>query len=253
MGERIITQKELDNATRFKDFAPVYRVDAETVVKTSKYTRLAEAAAMRLASEKTTIPVPEVLNAYTDPATSHVRTVMEFVEGECLEDVWEKLNVGEQQSVIDQLGDFVAQMRRLKGSLIASVDGSACEDQIFEDEPGGYGPYETEDAFNKGIVKAIKNCSDSAWANTICDKVLALKSHDVVFSHGDLMPWNILVRGSTVVVVLDWENAGYYPEHWEYVKALFMPGWDDESINRVMKPYLAEQAIFRDVRRIVAW
>lgn len=45
------------------------------------------------------------------------------------------------------------------------------------------------------------------------------RSYDVRFTHGDLGPQNILVRGSEVVAIIDWECSGWYPEYWEYTKA----------------------------------
>jgi Phosphotransferase enzyme family len=38
----------------------------------------------------------------------------------------------------------------------------------------------------------------------------------VHLTHGDLLPHNILVEGSKITGILDWETAGYYPEFWEY-------------------------------------
>lgn len=59
--------------------------------------------------------------------------------------------------------------------------------------------------------------------------------HRLIMTHGDLHPRNIMVkwevdgRGSApdqteskirVTAPLDWELSGWYPEHWEFVKAL---------------------------------
>jgi hypothetical protein len=87
MNARVITPEELASAEKFADFMPVYKVDANAVVKTGDCVRLAEAAAMNLVRAKTTIPVPEVYNTYTVPATGHVRIVMNFIEGDRLADV----------------------------------------------------------------------------------------------------------------------------------------------------------------------
>lgn len=43
-------------------------------------------------------------------------------------------------------------------------------------------------------------------------------SHRIVFTHGDLAPRNIIVRDGKIVGLLDWEDAEWYPEYWEYVK-----------------------------------
>ncbi|OAG38277.1 hypothetical protein AYO21_07503 [Fonsecaea monophora] len=37
-----------------------------------------------------------------------------------------------------------------------------------------------------------------------------------VFTHGDLNPFNIMLRGDRVVGLIDWECAGWYPYYWEY-------------------------------------
>ncbi|KAK6856449.1 hypothetical protein PG995_006636 [Apiospora arundinis] len=41
----------------------------------------------------------------------------------------------------------------------------------------------------------------------------------LVFTHGDLNPSNIFVRGDEVVGIIDWETAGWYPDYWEYTSA----------------------------------
>ena len=40
----------------------------------------------------------------------------------------------------------------------------------------------------------------------------------VVFCHGDLVPRNIFVEGSTITGIIDWEFAGWYPDYWEYCR-----------------------------------
>jgi hypothetical protein len=45
----------------------------------------------------------------------------------------------------------------------------------------------------------------------------------VYFTHGDFLPHNILVDGSRITAIIDWETAGYYPEFWEYCR--MTPAW----------------------------
>jgi len=58
------------------------------------------------------------------------------------------------------------------------------------------------------------------------------EDHGIVMTHGDLNPRNIMItwesdQGSLRTVkdikvsgILGWESAGWYPEYWEFVKAL---------------------------------
>ncbi|PNP40497.1 hypothetical protein TGAMA5MH_07494 [Trichoderma gamsii] len=40
----------------------------------------------------------------------------------------------------------------------------------------------------------------------------------VRFTHGQLSPKNIVVKNSKIVCILGWDNGGWYPEWWEYIK-----------------------------------
>lgn len=50
-----------------------------------------------------------------------------------------------------------------------------------------------------------------------------------VFTHADIVPRNIMAdERNTVTGILDWENAGSYPDYWEYAQILrpaFWGGW----------------------------
>ena len=259
MASKRYTVAELTHAIRLApETAPnVYKVDDKTVVKRGDATRLAEAAAMDLVRCKTSIPVPTVYNAYVDETDSEIGTiVMEFIEGNVLRDVWEDMNSRQKESIISQLKGFMEELRAIKGSFIGSVDGTSCEDQLFTEPSGGYGPYATESEFHEGIVQAMQHAQKNVFVDMVSDMVRAMPPHQIVLTHSDLAPRNILVRGDVVVGILDWELAGFYPEYWEYVKALYRPKWEsawiqDRAVDAILKPYHLEHAVMRQVRDVV--
>ncbi|KAJ4988693.1 phosphotransferase [Stagonosporopsis vannaccii] len=258
MDGRVITPEEFAQATKFDRFVPVYKIDAHTVVKTGDCVRLAEAEAMKLVREKTTIPVPKVHNAYINDATGYPLIVMDFIEGECLADVWDGFDDGQKEEIIFQLRHYFSQLREIKGTFIGSVDGTACEDQLFTDVPSAFGPYKDEAAFNEGIIAALKAMSSGGWLETICDMVSSLRGHEIVLTHGDISPRNIMVHGSKVVAILDWELSGYYPEYWEHSKALYRPDWQsgwikDRAVQRVLEHYHPELAVMLHVNGVAGW
>lgn len=85
---RIISQEELDDAEDYGPFIPVYKVDPKTIVKTGSCVRKSEAETMRFVRNRTTIPVPEVHNAYMDEK-SRGCIVMEFIPGDNLDKAWD--------------------------------------------------------------------------------------------------------------------------------------------------------------------
>ena len=52
------------------------------------------------------------------------------------------------------------------------------------------------------------------------------EDHEIVMTHGDLHPRNIMVsrqegdESIKLEAILDWEASGWFPADWEYVKAL---------------------------------
>ena len=66
-GPRIpITRELLSHSERIGSdlLSNLYRIDENTVVKIGDHVRMAQAAAMRLVREKTSVPVPKVFDAY---------------------------------------------------------------------------------------------------------------------------------------------------------------------------------------------
>jgi serine/threonine protein kinase len=237
----------------------VYRLNhsPKVIVKVGDVIRLSEAASMNFVRSKTSIPVPEVYDVYkdeTDP--ENYLLLMEYVEGDVLRDVWDTMSLEEKEEIARQLRGYMDELRDIEGTLIGTVEGGPCNDQVFEsDEKNRYGPYETEDAFNEGIVAAIGTFSGGIFTEMVVDMVKALPNHKIVLTHGDIAPRNIIVRDGKIVAILDWELSGFYPEYWEYVKALYLPNWDtrwiqERVVDKIIKPFHLEHAVMRQVRDV---
>ena len=76
----------------------------------------------------------------------------------------------------------------------------------------------------------------------------AAKAHGVpraiVFTHGDLNPRNILAENSRITGIVDWENAGFFPEYWEYTKMHYtvrsLIRWLADVVDQVFEGYRDE-------------
>ncbi|KAJ8122901.1 hypothetical protein ONZ43_g1018 [Nemania bipapillata] len=80
-------------------------------------------------------------------------------------------------------------------------------------------------------IRSIPNLANTAApiCNTLGDET-GRRGREIVFTHADLNPRNILVdevmqddgsTGWSVTGIVDWEFSGYYPEYWDYTKAMF--------------------------------
>ncbi|KAK7963457.1 hypothetical protein PG988_010431 [Apiospora saccharicola] len=249
---RIVTKEEMDEAVLIEPFTGVRLLkDGKTVVKTGAYTREAQGNTVKFVRQHTSIPVLEVHNVYKNQRTGFWCIVMEYVAGTRLDHAWATFDTEAKASVMKQLRTYFDELRSIKGSFIGAVDGSACDDQFFCASPWSYGPYQTEEELNEGLCQAWSTDRDDEEAFTLllCQmQRTTMHGHDIVMTHNDFAPRNILVRGSTVVAILDWEYSGFYPVYWEYCKSLWRPGWDsawikDGLVERVLGPYYKELAV----------
>ncbi|PGH05801.1 hypothetical protein GX51_02774 [Blastomyces parvus] len=239
------------------EFVHVYRLGEHKVAKLCVPAQLMQAEAMRFVRKHTSLPVPEVYDAYVDESSDSGVIIMDYVEGNVLRDVWDDLTGEQQSSITNQLKAYIEELRSLKGIFIGPVDGSLCYDPTFcVGEEESFGPFATEFEFNEGLIKAMKLTQHNSWIDHITKFVRALPTHDVVFTHGDISPRNIIVRGDQVVAILDWEMSGFYPEYWEYIKALFYPDWQSKwitsgTVDRILQPWPLEHSVLLHLQQVI--
>ena len=212
---------------------------------------------MQFVRKHTSVPVPVVLDSFIHGETGRTCIVMEYVEGTTIEDAWPKLEAVQKANIIAQLGGFWDELRSVKGTFIGCIDNSRCEDQFFPfGNPSLAGPFVSEHAFTEGLKKALQARSQSTFVKMISRLIDTLPPHDILLTHNDLAPRNILVRDGNVVAILDWELAGFYPEYWEYVKAHFYQNWQspwmvEEVLDQILSPYLQELGVLLHARHII--
>ena len=182
--------------------------------------------ALQMVGQSTSIPVPMPLDEVSKPANEDDPfalpggyLLITRVPGVPLSDCQEVLSDSDCSEIALQMKDYLGQLRGIPkkvnpGFAICNTLGGACRDpRIRDSEP--VGPFPDESAFSQELM-----FSDDP----------ARRGHNIVFTHGDLNPRNILVDrvcmsngtyGWRVTGIVDWETAGYYPEYWDYTKAMF--------------------------------
>ncbi|AEO68185.1 uncharacterized protein THITE_2145395 [Thermothielavioides terrestris NRRL 8126] len=177
--------------------------------------------ALRLVHQYTSIPAPKPLDLI--PHHSNSLFLMTRVPGVPLWRCQDYLSDAELDAIAAQLTDYLAQLRAIPrkhfqnanpDAVISNTLGGPCRDhRIRSGDP--VGPFRDEAAFSR----CLRFPDDPAR-----------RGHEIVFTHADLNPRNILVdevvlpgggTGWRVTGLVDWETAGYYPEYWDYTKALF--------------------------------
>ena len=173
--------------------------------------------ALRRVHQETSVPVPEPFDVIPDGDDSYL--LIGRVPGVPLWRCQEVFSDRDCDEIVAQLKDYVAQLRDMPKTVnpemaICNSLGGPCRDhRIRSADP--IGPFVDEAAFSQCV-----RFSDEP----------SRRGHKIVFTHADLNPRNILVdqvalpdgsSGWRVTGIVDWETAGYYPEYWDYTKALF--------------------------------
>lgn len=171
---------------------------------------------------------PPVLEVHDTQEDGTVHIVMSRVPGDDLEDVLHKMTDAEVKSVVKELAGHLQQMRRLSSDT-SSGDGVKKPPPIggvagtrgFYNRLGSsrWGPFALMADFRFG--EPLDYWDHEPDVVAVHGK--AEGTYGVKFTHADIAPRNVRVRGGKITGIIDWEFAGWYPEYWEYTR-MFYPG-----------------------------
>ncbi|KAE8405035.1 kinase-like domain-containing protein [Aspergillus pseudonomiae] len=184
-----------------------------------RHVQLSEASAMCFISRHTSIPVPKVFCAFTYSGLTYI--VMERIKGDMIGSGWAHQNDESKAKVLSQLARMVTEMRELQppdGIVAASVDGGPLFDCRVPRRSLHFGPFNTMHDFHRHLRMGME--FDPGLDSHIQDLInQQSKTWPSVFTHGDLSSLNMLIHNDTIVAIIDWETAGWYPSYWEYTSA----------------------------------
>ncbi|KAF2422858.1 kinase-like protein [Tothia fuscella] len=233
----------------------ITRVSPTIVVKYGDDVSMIEATTLEFLAKHTSIPVPQVCAAYTygpfedrdqEFSLKHDTYIfMDFINGQTLDKEWSNLDDTTKSRVMAELKDYLTQLRAIPGgTYIGSLKDGPVMDSILEYWPTK-GPFASGEDLNNALIDAY--CSSyKGEVRPFMTGMLKAHRHEVFFTHADLCPGNITPKHGNVVGIIDWEMAGWYPEHWEFVKAFYVWRWQNDWGTRplgIVQPYYCEQAI----------
>ncbi|WPH01061.1 Hypothetical protein R9X50_00389600 [Acrodontium crateriforme] len=204
------------------------------------------------------VPVPELFGwrRYRDRNFIY----MSLIEGKTLHVAWPILTETEKRSISARLSRIIVDLHQItctifSDALIRSINGGAVQDRFFEFNYEG-GPFASIQSYNNWLVAAgtrqtpqLEGYMDGPFREFFPDK------GNVYFTHGDLTLTTIMVSEisgcMSVTAVIDWEQAGWYPEYWEYCKLLCGVDYEHEWrearwANQLMNPFEDEWTAFSE-------
>ena len=179
-----------------------------------------EAENLRFIHKHTTIPVPEVFDSYDTDDGGHC-IVMARVPGITLQQAVPDLSDESKSRILTELIGYIRQLRRLQGASVSSASGSPTGMNIFGSHLKEVltSPSQFHDFITSKVYPEIPKDYVSYLRSRLDDNSCLL------FTHGDLVAQNIFIENGKISGIIGWGWAGYYPEHWEFVKFMTKVAW----------------------------
>ncbi|KAE8309635.1 kinase-like domain-containing protein [Aspergillus transmontanensis] len=178
-----------------------------------------EAYTLHLVEQSTSIPAPRGIDVLDTPRFSYL--LMTRVPGRPIGQILDTMTDEELREISNKATEF----------QICNSEGGGILDWRIPDSQRDELRFKTETEFNKYLT-------DPFWEEI---RRRAAISHDIrhkiTFTHGDLNPRNILAENGKITGIVDWENAGWFPEYWEYTKA------HSNVVDRVFEGYRDELVV----------
>ncbi|PWY80248.1 kinase-like protein [Aspergillus sclerotioniger CBS 115572] len=200
----------------------------------------AETHTLQMVERSTSIPVPRAIDVLETPRFGYM--LMTCVPGHPIGQMLDSMSDEQVKQAVVDLKRYVSELRQIPSNntefRICNSQGSGILDWRLADSQREELRFKSEADFNKYLT-------DPFWEDI---RRRAAKSHNIqhqiVFTHADLNPGNILADNGRITGIVDWENAGWFPEYWEYTKAHFsvrgFQRWLADVIDEVFEGYRDE-------------
>ncbi|BCR94674.1 uncharacterized protein AKAW2_11720A [Aspergillus luchuensis] len=225
------------------------------------------------------VPAPRLYAMYYEG--KQLFLVMQRIPGVQLDTIWPTLTPSEKDGIIAKLQLIFSAMRKAEcpwPNFFGGLDGGGVHHYLFYSQHGDQkflGPFTGEPAFVAGLVgnyrALVERNNHPDYKARFYEKYLArvLQGHRPTLTHGDVQQKNIMIVEDTScsneqgersfdVVLVDWENAGWFPDFWEFFCAShpFIFEWDEDWSWRVqdfVEVWPAEMAIMQLIDRELGW
>ncbi|KAE8144794.1 kinase-like domain-containing protein [Aspergillus avenaceus] len=163
-----------------------------------------EAVALQLVEKYTSVPAPIWIDDYEE--NGHTTLIMTQVRGAPLNQVIDRLSYQELEQLSASLKTAIHQIRRI--------------------------PNQTSFRFANTLGGPLYDHRLETSTSTIPYLSHPYRSF---FSHADLNSRNILISRGRLAGIVDWECAGFFPEYWEYTKAIYGIISNRESLESIIR------------------
>lgn len=178
-----------------------------------------EGATLSYVREHTDIPAPKVEAEHLDSWTGVYFLFMEKIPGRTLSEAWPGMGGLAREAAADTVAEYARQLNKLKSNRLESVaHGPLFDKYLFRNEDQPYGPLKSMQDLYERLASEFRPRLPEDVARVFHSEMP--RSDAFSLCHGNLAaPENVIVDDAgTVVGLVDWEDAGFFPSWWEATK-----------------------------------
>ncbi|KAF1961488.1 hypothetical protein CC80DRAFT_532103 [Byssothecium circinans] len=212
-----------------------------------------ESDIIRFVNSTSSVTTPEILCTWVDVEWNRTFLVLKAMEGQTLDEAWDSLSADQHMQIAGTVAQLCKTLASSTSEKLMSASGGPIAEPFLTVTPPHskpswkphiYGPWSQND------LQSLFSGSDVLEGHT--------KFH---FYHADLGPTNIMVRkDGSVVGIIDWESAAFYPRFWLGTKPLvsagfYLSGEKDKKRNWavMLSDALGREGFPSDVGKYKAW
>ena len=209
----------------------IYCLPFNLALKTSVRSRLVEADALRFVGSLDRINAPLLIDSASTPRISYI--LFTWIDGDCCSEIWEQLTPSDKEKMVEDLRSQLSALRLqtiTHDHVICSASGDPIEDPRvpwLDDDPRVFTSYRE---FMEQVWLGLKFPRNRDTLYPLLKPFVERDDVPIVFSHGDLLPKNLIISGGLAqwrsdhrpLGIIDWEHAGWMPLPWEVLKATWL-------------------------------
>lgn len=129
---------------------------------------------------------------------------------------------------------------------VGSINNRPLLDYVFADQPTT-GPFSSVKEFNDWFALCHQLRFERRYDDP--NRCFLPDDGEVKLTHADLNRRNIILPSTNPlrIVVVDWQQSGWYPDYWEYCKATWTVSYKDEWREDYIYKYLQPREDVYDV------
>ena len=202
-----------------------------------------EARNVQFLKEKTTIPIPTVIEDWEEEDGRYF-VLTKRIQGEPLDAVWRTMSMADKDRVAQQTAEYLLQLRGLQSPKMQSLGGDPIYSAFLF--PNGFGvphgPLYSDDELWSEMAEALEKLPEKVRERF---RERMPSAAPFTFTHGDLTNSNVTVREGNLAGILDWEAGGYFPVWWEFACAGIGLGQEDSEWKSLLRKYMPSHASAR--------